>query len=76
MYTPKTLKLFGTGQVTIPKALRDEYDTNSFKAIQTKEGILLVPIKVTETELVFDPPMPVDEFLSIVRDYRKEHDGI
>ncbi|MDR1987812.1 MAG: AbrB/MazE/SpoVT family DNA-binding domain-containing protein [Candidatus Peribacteria bacterium] len=32
-----TLKLFNTGQVTLPKSWRDKYNTNNFLAIETQK---------------------------------------
>lgn len=38
-----TLKLFGTGQVTIPKSWREKYKTNQFIAQDTPQGLLIKP---------------------------------
>ena len=46
-----TLKLFNTGQITLPKAWRDKFNTNHFLAKETKNGLLIEPIK--EKELVY-----------------------
>lgn len=40
-----TLKLFNTGQVTLPKKWRDKVDTSLFLAEETAEGLLIKPIK-------------------------------
>ena len=42
-----TLKLFNTGQVTLPKAWREKFNTKHFLAKETKQGLLIEPI--TET---------------------------
>lgn len=39
-----TLKIFGTGQVTIPKAWRDKYKTDHYIAQETPHGLLLKPL--------------------------------
>jgi bifunctional DNA-binding transcriptional regulator/antitoxin component of YhaV-PrlF toxin-antitoxin module len=41
----KTLKIFGTGQVTLPKEWRSKYDTDQFMAIETPQGLLIKPIE-------------------------------
>jgi hypothetical protein len=38
------LKVFGTGQVTLPKRLRDKYDAEYYIAEETEIGILLRPL--------------------------------
>lgn len=39
-----TLKLFGTGQITIPKIWRDKYKTDSYIAQETPHGLLIKPL--------------------------------
>ncbi|MDR0282774.1 MAG: hypothetical protein LBI53_05870 [Candidatus Peribacteria bacterium] len=39
-----TLKLFNTGQVTLPKTWRSKYATEHFLATETKHGLLIKPI--------------------------------
>lgn len=39
------LKLFNTGQVTLPKEWRDRFDTKNFLAEDTDEGLLIKPLK-------------------------------
>jgi len=46
-----TLKLFNTGQVTLPKAWRSKFKTKNFIAEETKEGLLIKPL--TKDELVY-----------------------
>lgn len=38
------LKLFNTGQVTLPKTWREKFDTKLFIAKETPEGLLIQPI--------------------------------
>lgn len=47
-----TLKIFGTGQITIPKKWRDSFGTSTFKAFfDTKTNEMsLKPIKILEIE--------------------------
>ena len=42
--TTFTLKLFNTGQITLPKAWRKKFKTKNFLAKETKEGLLIKPI--------------------------------
>lgn len=46
-----TLKLFNTGQVTLPKAWRDKYNTKHFVGKETKDGLLITPLE--KEELVY-----------------------
>jgi len=46
-----TLKLFNTGQVTLPKAWRSKFETKNFIAEETKDGLLIKPL--TKDELVY-----------------------
>jgi bifunctional DNA-binding transcriptional regulator/antitoxin component of YhaV-PrlF toxin-antitoxin module len=39
-----TLKLFGTGQITIPKIWREKYKTDRYIAQETPQGLLLKPL--------------------------------
>ncbi|NDK07885.1 hypothetical protein EOM39_01405 [Candidatus Gracilibacteria bacterium] len=39
-----TLKLFNTGQITLPKSWRTKYNTKSFLAEETDKGLLIKPI--------------------------------
>ncbi len=47
-----TLKLFNTGQITLPKAWRTQYDTKNFLAIETAEGLLIKPL-IDKNEVVY-----------------------
>lgn len=46
-----TLKLFNTGQVTLPKKWRSQFATEQFLAEETAEGLLIKPI-LREQEVV------------------------
>jgi hypothetical protein len=39
-----TLKSFGTGQITLPKAWRDKFKTENFIAQETSQGLLIKPL--------------------------------
>ena len=40
-----TLKLFNTGQITLPKVWRSKYNTKNFIAIETDEWLLIKPLR-------------------------------
>jgi bifunctional DNA-binding transcriptional regulator/antitoxin component of YhaV-PrlF toxin-antitoxin module len=40
-----TLKVFNTGQITLPKKWREKFSTKNFIARETKEGLLIQPIQ-------------------------------
>ena len=48
----KTLKLFGTGQITIPKEWREFFGTDMLKAIfdKNKNEVKIKPVKMVEME--------------------------
>ena len=48
-----TLKLFNTGQVTLPKKWRDKQNTKNFIAEETPEGLLIKPIQRNHSDTVF-----------------------
>lgn len=48
-----TLKLFNTGQITLPKKWREQYDTKNFTAEETKEGLLIRPISRDFSDTVY-----------------------
>ena len=39
-----TLKLFNTGQITLPKKWREKYNVKNFIAIETEEWLLVKPL--------------------------------
>lgn len=39
-----TLKLFNTGQITLPKSWRNKFDTNLYLAEETDNWLLIKPI--------------------------------
>lgn len=43
-----TLKVFNTGQITLPKKWRDKFTTKNFIAEETPEGLLIKPIEKDE----------------------------
>lgn len=43
-----TLKLFNTGQITLPKKWRERYDTKLFLAEETESGLLIRPLETEE----------------------------
>lgn len=49
-----TLKLFNTGQVTLPKAWRDKWDTRNFLAEDTEEGLLIKPIQQADDVVYYE----------------------
>lgn len=40
-----TLKSFNTGQITLPKSWRDKQWTTNFVAEETKDGLLIKPLR-------------------------------
>ena len=48
----KTLKFFGTGQITVPKEWREIFNTETLKAVfnREKKEITIKPIKLVEIE--------------------------
>jgi hypothetical protein len=44
-----SLKLFNTGQITLPKAWRIKFNTKNFIAEETENGLLIKPITKDET---------------------------
>ena len=48
-----TLKLFNTGQVTLPKKWRERYNTKLFLAEETSEGLLIRPVEASKDETVY-----------------------
>lgn len=76
-----TLKLFNTGQITLPKAWRDKFKTKHFIGKETKEGLLIQPL--SKNEVVYfenkesfgiycENGLPVDE---IVHTIKKMHES-
>ncbi|MFH1533560.1 MAG: AbrB/MazE/SpoVT family DNA-binding domain-containing protein [Nitrospirota bacterium] len=44
-----TLKLFNTGQITLPKTWREKHKTKNYIAEETKDGLLIKPFKKDDT---------------------------
>lgn len=75
-----TLKLFNTGQITLPKAWRKKYPTKLFLAKETPEGLLIQPIEKNEkNETVYfenkesfgiycEKGLPVDDIISKIKE--------
>ncbi len=74
MYKGKTLKVFGTGQITLPKEIREKYGVLNFKLSEVKKGILLEPIVIRE-ELIFTPPISAKQFSKEIKKSIKKLDG-
>lgn len=49
-----TLKMFNTGQITLPKAWRSQFDTENFIAEQTSKGLLIKPIMPDEDIVYYE----------------------
>jgi hypothetical protein len=58
-----TLKLFNTGQITLPKAWRDKQKTKHFIARETKKGLLIEPIKDEDIEVI---PYETDKEVGLI----------
>ena len=72
-----TLKLFNTGQVTLPKPWRDKYDTQHFLAEEKEGGLFIRPLKgkgVVYYEnkdgfgLYAEEGLPVDDIISKIQE--------
>lgn len=75
-----TLKLFNTGQVTLPKAWRDRVGSEHFVAEETDEGLLIKPLesKKEKDDVVYyedkegfgiysDKGLPVDKIIKAIK---------
>lgn len=72
-----TLKIFNTGQVTLPKVWRDKVGTKNLVARETDEGLLIKPIKGDEIVyyqakdgfgLYCEKGLPVDKIISKIKE--------
>jgi len=75
-----TLKLFGTGQVTLPKAWRDKFKTDHFIAQETSQGLLIKPMvdegyyyELEDGEVGINFPLGMDA--KVVADNLKKANG-
>ncbi|MDD5731699.1 MAG: hypothetical protein PHU42_02300 [Patescibacteria group bacterium] len=83
-----TLRMFGTGQVTIPNKWRKQFNTKEFVAVLKGRKITLTPLEMDDDdeedddgkwEVLFSAardggPIDAHEFLEALRkDIRKEH---
>lgn len=48
-----TLKMFNTGQVTLPSKWRKQFDTKLFVGKETPEGLLIQPLQESQEGVVF-----------------------
>ena len=72
------LTMFGRGQITLPKRMRDKFKTKHFIAQDTKDGVLIRPLyldtKVSykedkgKTSLSFTPPIDAETLLQHLTD--------
>lgn len=71
-----TLKLFNTGQITLPKSWRSKCETKHYIATETKEGLLIQPLRDKEVVyfenkegfgLYCDSGLPVDDIISKIK---------
>ena len=44
MIMTHTLKLFNTGQITLPKVWRSKFNTKNFIAVETADWLLITPL--------------------------------
>lgn len=72
-----TLKLFNTGQVTLPKSWRNKFKTKVFIAKETKDGLLIQPL--IDKKLVYfenkdsfglycEEGLPVDKIVNKIKE--------
>ena len=52
MSKEKTVKMFGTGQITIPKQWRDKFETDTFKIKEKDNELIIKPVRKVEIEEV------------------------
>lgn len=73
-----TLKLFNTGQVTLPKAWRKKFKTKVFLAKETKDGLLIQPLEKSDITyfenkdgfgIYCESGLPVDDILSKIKKF-------
>lgn len=74
-----TLKVFNTGQITLPKVWRDKWNTKHFIAKETSEGLLIKPLDIKEKEVVSyeddngfglycESGLPTEEIINKIKD--------
>jgi len=74
-----TLKLFNTGQITLPKAWRNRVKSEHFVAEETDEGLLIKPLKEKEDDTVYyedkqgfgiysEKGLPVDKIIKAIKE--------
>lgn len=73
-----TLKLFNTGQITLPKAWRNRVKSEHFVAEETDEGLLIKPLKEKKDDTVYyedkqgfgiysEKGLPVDKIIKAIK---------
>ena len=71
-----TLKIFNTGQVTLPKLWRDKLGTKNLVAEETEEGLLIKPLRVDKViyyqskdgfGLYCEKGLPTDKIISKIK---------
>lgn len=72
-----TLKLFNTGQITLPKAWREKFQTKHFVAKETEDGLLIQPLENNQELVYFENKqgfglycengLPVDEMVEKIK---------
>ncbi|MDD5731460.1 MAG: AbrB/MazE/SpoVT family DNA-binding domain-containing protein [Patescibacteria group bacterium] len=71
-----TLKIFNTGQVTLPKVWRDRVGTKNLVAEETDEGLLIKPLQIDDIVyyqskdgfgLYCEKGLPVDKIISKIK---------
>lgn len=71
-----TLKIFNTGQVTLPKVWRDKFETKNLIAEETDKGLLIKPLQKDEViyyedkdgiGLYCEKGLPVDQIISKIK---------
>ncbi len=48
-----TVKSFNTGQITLPKKRREQYNTKIFLAQETDQGLLIKPIFSQKDDIIY-----------------------
>jgi bifunctional DNA-binding transcriptional regulator/antitoxin component of YhaV-PrlF toxin-antitoxin module len=49
-----TLKVFNSGQITLPKTRRSKFNTKNFTATETKEWLLIKPILDNNSTIYYE----------------------
>lgn len=72
-------KIFGSGQVTLPKAWRKKINTSTVQITQEGKKLIISPIEVDEYESIFRAKdfgykdgVPVEDFLKALKEVNRE----